>query len=458
MTAIAEPTTARRIPPSPPERLLFGHLLELHDILGFYPRCKETYGDVFQLSLAGWKSIVISHPEAIEYVLVTNHRNFVKHSFFWRHVIPIFGQGLLTSEGEKWVRQRKLIQPAFHKARVDSYAQVMVDSTQNMLEGWRAGETRDVHQDLMHVTMEIVARALFGAGISDADAARVGRAFNIAVEEIAVRFQRPFKIPDWVPVPSNVRFRGAVRELDRLVYGLIENRRRSGEGGNDLLSMLLEARYETGEAMSDAQVRDEAITIFLAGHETTALALSWTFYLLSTNPEADRRLHEELASVLGGERPGLEHLERLEYTRRVVTESMRLYPPAYAMGRESLQECEIAGYHVPEGASVFIMPWIVHRDARWYPDPLRFDPDRWTPEFTKSLPAFAYLPFGGGPRRCIGNSFAMMEATLLLASIAQRFRLRLVEGHRVEPFASITLRPKYGMKMTLEERGPGSSS
>jgi cytochrome P450 len=452
MTAAVPAKALPASPPSPPRHFFFGHLPELVDILGFYSRSQREYGDVVQLDLAGWTSFLVSHPDAIETVLVTNHRNFIKHTFFWRHVTTMFGKGLLTSEGSHWVQQRKLIQPAFHRDRINSYGSVMVASTERILEGWRDGQTRDVHADMMLLTMDIVVRTLFGSGVSAEDAAAVSAAFNVAIDEIAVRFRRPFKIPDWIPVPSNVRFNRAVRELDRLMYSLIRARRTSPERGNDLLSMLVDVRDENGEGMSEKQLRDEAITLFLAGHETTAIALSWTWYLLSEHPEVKAKLHEELDRVLGGRAPATEDLPRLEYTNRVILESMRLYPPAYAFGREALADCEVGGYRVPKGASVFMMPWILHRDARWFPSPETFDPDRWTEAFTRGLPAFAYLPFGGGPRRGIGNTIAMMEAVLALATMARRFDLTLVPGHRVEPFASITLRPKYGMKMSVRAR------
>jgi cytochrome P450 len=328
----------------------------------------------------------------------------------------------------------------------------MVECVERMLDGWRDGETRDIHSDMMRVTMEIVVRTLFGSDVSAGDAVAVSDAFNVTIEQIAIRFRRPMKIPDWIPIPSNVKFNRSVRELDRLIYGFIRARRASGERGNDLLSMLVDAKDENGIAMSDQQIRDEAITLFLAGHETTAIALSWTMYLLSQHPEAEAKLHAELDAVLQGRPPAPEDAKRLEFTERVLLESMRLYPPAYGFGREAVEDCEIAGYRIPAGATIHMFPWLVHRDARWYPDPERFDPDRWKGDAAKSLPAFAYLPFGGGPRRCIGNAFAMMEGVLLVAAIARRFTLRMVPGHPVEPFASITLRPKYGMKMTLRQR------
>lgn len=452
MTAMIESKSASLRPPTPQSTPLLGHLPGFVDFLGSCERWKREQGDIVGLSLAGWPAFLLSHPDHIEQVLVAQNRNFIKHTFFWRHVTSMFGQGLLTSEGAHWVRQRKLIQPAFHRERLLGYGRVMVDYTERMLGRWRDGETRDVHDEMMRVTMEIVARALFGVEVSEKDAEQVEKAFGVAVDQIAIRFRRPFKIPDWIPLPSNIKFRRSVRDLDRLLYGMIRARREEGKPGDDLLSMLLEAQDESGHGMSDQQLRDEAITLFLAGHETTALVLSWTWYLLSLNPEAEAALHRELDEVLAGASPDPAHFERLDYTRRVVLESMRLYPPAYGFGREALEECEIGGYRVPARATILMLPWLTHRDPRWFPEPLRFDPDRWKDDFQKTLPPFAYMPFGGGPRRCIGNSFAMMEATLLLASIASRFRLRLVPGHPVEPFASITLRPRYGMKMTIERR------
>jgi cytochrome P450 len=452
MTIAAHAKPVPATPPSPPAFLLFGHLPGLKDVLGYYTRCKNEYGNFVKFSMAGWETYLISDPEVIETVLVTNHRNFVKHRFFWRHVTAIFGDGLLTSTGAKWVQQRKLIQPAFHRDRIDGYGAVMVERTETMLEGWRDGETRDVHTDMMRVTMDIVVRTLFGGAVSEEDAAAVHDAFNVAIEQIALRFRRPFRIADWIPVPGNVKFNRSVRELDRLIYGFIRERRGSSERGNDLLSMLVDARDESGQTMSDQQLRDEMITLFLAGHETTALVLSWTWYLLSQNPEAEATLHEELDRVLAGRAPAYEDVPKLEYANHVILESMRLYPPAYGFGREAVEDCELGGYRVPARSTIHMFPWLLHRDPRWFPEPLRFHPGRWAGDFAKTLPPFVYMPFGGGPRRCIGNTFAMMEAVLLLATVARRFKLTLAPGHIVEPAPSITLRPKYGMKMTVSSR------
>lgn len=440
------------IPPSPPGHFLLGHLPELKDVLGFYSRAQREYGDVVLLRMAGWKSYLISHPDAIESVLVTNHRNFIKHRFFWRHLSSLFGKGLLTSDGPHWVKQRKLMQPAFHADRIHAYGKVMAELGEKMLDGWRDGETRDIHEEMMHVTMEIVVRTLFGSNVVPEDVAAVGEAFSVAVEQIAIRFKRPVRIPDWIPLPSNVKFNRAVRELDRLVQGFIRARRASPERPDDLLSMLVDAKDEHGEPMSDRQVRDEAVTLFLAGHQTTALTLAWTMYLLAEHPEVEAKLHAEIDAVLQGRPPAPDDVRRLPYTERVLQESMRLYPAAYGFGREAVEDCQIGGYRIPAGSTIQVFSWIVHRDPRWYRDPERFDPDRWEGDFAKTIPAFAYIPFGGGPRRCIGNSFSMMEAVMLVAAVARRFSLRLVPGHPVEPLPSITLRPKYGLKMTLHRR------
>jgi cytochrome P450 len=279
----------------------------------------------------------------------------------------------------------------------------------------------------------------------------IGEAFDDAVVEIAHRFRRPVKIPRWLPLPSNIRYNAAVRTLDRLVYETIARKKAEG-GGDDLLTMLMEARDEDGSAMDEVQIRDEAVTIFLAGHETTALALSWTFHLLGTHPEAAGRIVEEVRAVAGERQLEAADVPRLQYTNNVIQESMRLYPPAYAFGREAIADCEIGGVAVPKGTTIFMSPWVAHRDSRWFADPLAFRPERWEGDFAKRLPRFAYLPFGGGPRVCIGNSFAMMEAILILASVVRRWALRPVAGRRAEPFPTITLRPQNGLPMQLARR------
>jgi cytochrome P450 len=452
VTTAATASTPRSAAPGPPGHLLVGNLPEFaRDILGFFEECARRYGDVVALRLGGRPACLIAHPDLVESVLVTHNADFVKHSWFFRHVDAIFGRGLLTSEGDFWLRQRRLAQPAFHRERVAAYGAEMVRETEEMLAGWGAEESRDLHADLMGLTMRIVARTLFGTEVA-ADVQEVGAAFDVVVREIAVRFRRPVRIPDWVPLPSNRAYRGAVARLDQLVYEMIRARREGAGDGHDLMGMLLHARDEDGSRMTERQLRDEVVTIFLAGHETTALALSWGCALLARHPAAGDTLGAELDAVLGGRPPAVADLPRLRYTEAVVQESMRLYPPAYALGREALRACDLGGYRFPAGTTVFASPWVMHRDPRYFDRPSEFDPARWMDGLAKRLPRFAYFPFGGGPRMCIGNAFAMMEATLLLAALAQRYRMTPEPGHVLEPFPSITLRPRYGVRLRLSRR------
>jgi cytochrome P450 len=447
--------SATAVPPGPRGHLFVGNLPEFgRDVLGFFTECAQRYGDVVSLRLGAWPALFLNHPDHFEYVLVENSRNFIKHTFFWRHVTDIFGHGLVTNEGAPWLRQRRLMQPAFHRERIAAYGATMVEYTERMLDAWDAdgAPTRDVHRDMMQLTMEIATKTLFGADLSDGAAAEVGAAFDGAVEEIARRFRRPVKIPKWIPLPSNRRYARAVARIDRLVYDFVEQKRRSRGQGHDLLSMLMEARDEDGSGMDGKQIRDEAVTIFLAGHETTAIALAWAFHLLGLHPQVEARLARELSAVLGDRRPQTADLAQLPFLSHVVNESMRLYPPAYAFGREAVAACEIGGYPVPAGTTIFMSPWVAHRDQRWFDDPLAFRPHRWENDLAKKLPRFAYLPFGGGPRICIGNSFALMEAALVLASVVRRYRLAPRPGRAVEPFPSITLRPRDGMPMTVTRR------
>ena len=453
MNALASQFMApRRVPPGPKGSFLSGNLPELSkDLLGFFTMCARQYGPIVQLRLGNMPALLLNDPGLIEYVLVTNNRNFIKHTFFWRHVTAVFGDGLLTSEGKFWVRQRQLIQPAFHRERIAAYSEVMVDYTKKMLDTWQDQEVRDVHQDMMHLTSKIVAMTLFGAQV-ERDVEAMTAAFEVITEEFAVRFRRLVRIPDWVPTPNNLRYRKAVSRLDEVIYGIIRQRRVTGRDSWDLLSILLHAQDEEGSRMTDQQLRDETITLFLAGQETTALVLSWTWYLLEQYPTIEAKLWEELRSVLGDWTPTIADLPRLPYAEMVVKESMRLYPPAYTLGREALQECEIGGYQIPAKTTLFMSQWVMHRDPRYFDRPEEFNPDRWGNDLAKRLPAYAYFPFGGGPRHCIGHAFAMTEAVLLLATIAQRFHFTLVPEHPIQPYPSITLRPRYGIRMVLSKR------
>ena len=435
--------------------MLTGNLSEyVPDQLGFLSRAAKQYGDVVRLRFLNVPLYLLSHPDHVEYVLVRNNRNFIKDRAE-RSGLRFLGQGLLTNEGEPWRRQRRLAQPAFHRQRISAYGRAMVESAEKMLDAsWRDGETRGIQEEMSRLTLEIVSNTLFGAAITDELEEEVGESLGVVMERFTGGIL--FKVPEAIPTPANLRFRRAIRRLEEIIYGIIQERRRSPDGdAGDLLSMLLAARdEETGEGMSDKQLRDEVLTIFLAGHETTALNLSWTWHLLAGHPEIEEKLHEELRETLGGRAPEMSDLPKLRYADAVVKESTRLYPPVWGFGREALQDCEIGGFHVPRGTQVVMSQWIMHRDARYFPSPESFRPERWLDGSTDGLPKYAYFPFGGGPRLCIGQSFAKMEAVLLLATIARRFSLRHAPGQEtVKPLPSLTLRPGNGLRMILTERG-----
>ena len=407
------------------------------------------YGDIVGIRVVNFRNIFVNHPDLIEEVLVGHPRRYVKGRVLRanRHV---FGEGLLTSEGDFWLRQRRLVQPAFHRARIASYAETMVEYAQRMMETWRAGEERDVHQEMTRLTLQIVAKTLFNADVAR-DARDVGKSLELLLE-LGANFRRILFVPHWVPTPTNLRIKREIAFIESILYRIISERRASGRDTGDLLSMLLHVQDEDGSRMTDKQLRDETITLFLAGHETTASSLSWTWWLLAQNPAAETKLHTELDEVLGGRTPSLDDLPRLPYTANVITESMRLYPPAWGLARVVVEDHELGGYPVKKGMGVAMAQWVVHRDRRWYDAPEEFRPERWEGDLAKRIPRFAYFPFGGGPRQCIGNSFALMEAALILATVAQRYRLRLVPNHPVIPLASITLRPRHGVRVTLESR------
>jgi cytochrome P450 len=438
--------------PGPKGLPFLGSLPDLgRDVLGFFTQCARQHGDVVSFRLAAWPAMLLNRPDLVEYVLVKNHQNFIKHRFFWRHVEAIFGQGLLTSEGKFWHQQRRLAAPAFAASRVNRYGDTIVQHTERMLQQWQPGQVLNVHQEAMALTLQIAAKTLFDAETRQ-DVAEVSRAIDEVMEQISVRFRRPFWVPDSLPLPGNLRYRRGVRRMDQLVARIIAERQNKLDDRGDLLSQLMLARNEAGEAMSARQIRDEVITMLLAGHETTALTLSWTWYLLGLHPAVDMQLAEEVHTVLRGRSPTFDDVPRLRFTEQVVSEALRLYPPAYAIGRQALTDCEIGGYHVRAGTTVYVSPWVMHRDPRWFDDPQAFRPERWAGSLAKELPRFAYMPFGGGARICIGNRFAMMEAVLILATVARQFRLERQSGRPVEPKPSITLRPGGGVWVRLVSR------
>jgi cytochrome P450 len=420
--------------------------------LEFFTRIARTYGDLAYVRMGGEHLFIASDPAVIKGVLVTHNQNFHKSRGLER-TKRLLGEGLLTSEDEFHLRQRRLIQPAFHRERIAAYAATMVSFADRVRTGWADGATLDVSRQMSRLTLLIVGKTLFDADV-DSQAREIGDAMSGLMDSFWT-LMLPFgEALERLPIPRLRRGRRARERLDQIIYGIIRERRASGVDRGDLLSTLLLAQddEDKGRGMTDRQVRDEAMTIFLAGHETTANALTWTWYLLGQAPGVERRVHEEVDRVLSGRLPAVADVDRLPFITRVVTESMRLYPPAWLVGRRSIHDYTIAGYKVPPRSIIVMSQWIVHRDARHYPDPERFDPDRWTPDFKARLPRFAYFPFGGGPRQCIGESFAWMELVLLVATIAQQWRFALVPGHPVVPHAAITLRPKYGMKMVATRR------
>ena len=418
------------------------------DPLSVFTKWAREYGDIFYYRAAWLHVYFLNHPDLIEEVLVRNPRNFLKDRVV-RNSRWFFGDGLLTNEGDSWLRQRKLSAPAFHRERVSSYAKIMTDYATEMLTTWHDGETCDIHQEMMQLTLQIVVRALFNV---ESETERISSAMNVMMgNATGVRMLLP-PVTRYLPIPQMVRVRRAVRDLDAIVYGIIAQHRASNRDSGDLLSMLMQARDEDGSQMSDKQLRDEVLTFLLAGHETTALALTWTWYLLGQHPNMENSLHEELDHVLTGRAPGFSDMQKLPYTERVIRESMRLYPPAWSLARTVISDFELRGYKIPAGANVVMSQWIMHRHPAYFRDPEKFDPDRWLTDAAQKLPRFVYFPFGGGPRQCIGAAFATMEATILLATIAQQFRFRCVPGQLAVPTPSFTLRPKHGMPMTIESR------
>ena len=441
------------LPPGPRRRFPGEFALALQrDRLGFLERTAREWGDVASFPVGPERLVLLTHPDAIRDVLVTNQRNFRKGRALER-AKALIGEGLLTSEGEFHLRQRRLVQPAFHRQRVSAHADTMVRHAARRAGEWREGETRDIHREMMELTLTIAAKTLFDADV-DAEAREIGEAITTAFEAFNVTFYLPLgQLLERLPIPSTRRFERARARLDRTVYAMIAERRRDGTDRGDLLSMLVLASDEEGDGqgMTDVQLRDEALTILLAGHETTANALTWTWYLLAQHPEVERRMHEEL-DALGGAPPTADDAARLPYTRMVLAESMRLFPPAWVVGRRAIGEFAVGGYAIPARSIILAPQWLVHRDPRWFADPERFDPDRWLPERAADRPKFAYFPFGGGTRICVGEQFAWLEGILLLAVLGRHWRFHLVPGHPVVPEPIITLRPKHGVRVTLERR------
>jgi cytochrome P450 len=437
-------------PPGPKNPPIIGNLYAFRsDPLGFLSKAAREYGDLVYFKVARQQMYLVNHPDYVREILVANQGNFIKSRALQRAKI-LLGEGLLTSEGQHHLRQRRLVQPAFHRERLAGYAAAMSECAVRWRERWTAGSALDISTEMPHLTLSVVAKTLFSADVQS-EASEIGAAMTSVLQMFRLLLLPFSEYLDKLPLPSIRRFEKARARLDATIYGLIRERRNSGQDTGDLLSMLLLAQDE-GDEMSDEQVRDEALTLFLAGHETTANALTWTWYLLSQHPDVERRLHEEIDAVLAGRAPELADVPQLRYAEMVLSEALRLYPPAWAIGRMAKDGFPLGGVEIPEKSICILSPYLVQRDARWFPDPAKFNPERWTPEAREARPKFAYFPFGGGARVCIGERFAWMEGVIVMAAIAQRWRLRLEPGQQVEPLPLITLRVKNGLRMIPEAR------
>jgi cytochrome P450 len=454
MPAAAVAAVAARTPPGPRGGRLLGSLSSFRaDPLRFLLETAREYGPVARFTLGRVEARLFSQPSGIKRILQDNNENYGRQTHSYEALRATLGQGLVTSEGDFWRRQRRISQPAFHKQRVAAFGGIMSQAAEDLVARWRPlaerRETLDIFPELLRVTLQILGRALFSLEL-DGAAAAVGSAMDVVLHHTMDAVNAIFPVPDAIPTPANRRFKAAVRALDAVVLDLIQKRRESPQASEDLLSMLVASRdAETGEGMTDRQLRDEVMTLMLAGHETTSVALSWTLMLLSRYPAVRRTLETELAEVLGGRAARFDDLPRLRYTRMVLEESMRLFPPAWVVTRSVIKDDEVDGYMVPAGTMVVVSPYVTQRDPTLWPNPEGFDPERFA---GIEHPRYAYFPFGGGPHLCIGASFAMMEAEIVLATVAQHVRLDLVPGYPVRTEPLVTLRPHGGIRMMLQAR------
>ena len=444
-------------PPGPKGLPIVGSLPALvRDPPKFLRKIADEYGDIVHFKMARLNYYLLNNPELIQDVLVNRSENFVKAPA-WRRGKAILGEGLLTSEGEFHRRQRRLVQPAFHRNRIESFASIMTDFATQVQKDWKDASVVDMAQTMNRVALLVVAKTLFGAEV-ESETTAVSRAFTMIRKQwwrTLVLQYVPFSEPlEKFLLTKQRKFKEARDRLDATVYKIINNRRKSGDDRGDLLSMLLLTQDEEGDGkgMTDAQVRDEVMTIFLAGHETTASSLTWSWYLLSQHAEIEKKFHAELDSVLAGRIPTIEDVPNLKYTKMIFTETLRLYPPIWLLNRQALKDYTVKSYVIPSNSVVLMCPFVIQRDPRYYSHPQKFDPDRWKTGTQDEIPRYAYFPFGGGPRYCLGDQFAWLEGVMILATIGQHWRFDLDKGQRVVPQPLITLRPKYGMRMIARRR------
>ncbi len=440
------------LPPSIKPNFIGGHFVKFRRRPIDFLTELAKLGDITHFKLFNVPAYFLNHPDLIRDVLITNNAKFEKGRALKR-AKGLLGEGLLTSEGEKHLKQRRMIQPAFHRRRIAEYAKSMVEYATKMRDEWQDGEVRDIDKEMMKLTLQIVGKTLFSANVDD-KTDEVSRAMTSLIEMFNFLVVPFSEILEKLPIPHAKRYKTARETLDRVIYQIINERRKEGIDKGDLLSMLLMAQdEEDGEAMSDEQVRDEALTLFLAGHETTANAMTWTFYLLSQNPEKAAKLHTELDEILNGKTPSMEDVPELKYTESVFAESMRLFPPAWAIGRLSTAEHEFGEYEIPKDALVILSPYITQRDERFWEDPNQFIPERWEKQSLKEAGnKLIYFPFSKGVRSCIGESFAWMEGILLVATLADKWKLTLMPEQKIGLNPLMTLRPKFGMKMMIGKR------
>ena len=449
---------SRKYPPGPRVNLLLALIAQTlpkwfpFDPLEFNLTLARQFGDIAYYRVGPLRVYQLNHPNLARQILVEQPEKFQKARLIKRAFRPFAGNGLLTSDGALWRQQRKLIQPAFHPKQLATYADVMVAHALRMVDSWRDGEVREISSEMTKLTLGIVVKSLFGAEMTR-EAEGIGMLMATVLDASNQRLNSAVQIPDWVPTPRNLRERRSLAKLDVMLQDMIQTRRASNSDGGDLLSVLLSAvDADDGTRMSDRQLRDEIMTLFLAGHETTANALTWTWYLLAQHPEVAAQLLDETQHVLRGRTPTTTDLPNLPYSEMVVREAIRLYPPAPGFAREPIEDMSIGGYVVPKGSLISVITYALHRDPRFFHDPELFDPERFAPGWEERVPRYAYLPFGGGPRACIGSGFAMMESRLVLSTVAQRYQLRLEPNQQVVPIQLVTVRPKNGIRMRLTRR------
>jgi cytochrome P450 len=422
------------------------------DSLAFTLSLSRQYGDIAYYRFGPLHVYHLCHPDLAQQILVDQHDRFRKPELLRHAFGPFAGQGLLTSEGSLWKQQRKLMQPAFHHRHLAAYGNVMVAQTLGMMDSFAQGQVREITSEMAELTLGIVAKCLFGAELPS-ERKQIREAMVAMIAAASRRVNSILRMPSWIPTAGNIRERRALAQMDGILQSLFDSRRKLQEQRDDLLSVLLAATGEVSAGgMSDKQLRDEMLTLFLAGHETTANALTWTWFLLSRHPRVETKLWDELDRVLNGRPPEPADLAKLPYTEMVIRESLRLYPPAPAVAREPVGDVTIAGYRIPKGSLLSVNTYGLQRDARFYPDPERYDPERFSPGWEERIPRYAYLPFGAGPRVCIGNAFALMEARLILATVAQCYKLSLEPGQKVVPVQLITVKPRGPVWMNLRRR------